>query len=118
MKQRTLCKQTDLLPGQMRQFQIGRRGILLVRDESGDFYAIDNACAHQSAPLVNGQVELMWVGHRVAESRPDNERTVVVCPWHNYEFDVSTGRSPCDPDRLRIQTYRVELDGDDVVVYL
>jgi nitrite reductase/ring-hydroxylating ferredoxin subunit len=116
LKQQTLCKRTELNPGQMRQFQIGRRGILLVRDESGDFYAVGSECAHQSAPLVNGKVERMWVGDEVGTSRPDDERTVVVCPWHNYEFDVATGRSPCDPDRLLIQTYRVELDGEDVVV--
>jgi 3-phenylpropionate/trans-cinnamate dioxygenase ferredoxin subunit len=23
------------------------------------------------------------------------------CPWHGWEFDVRTGRSWCDPDRLR-----------------
>ena len=118
MKRETLCKQSDLAPGQMRQFQIGRRGILLVRDESGDFYAVGSECAHQSASLVNGKVERMWVGDTYGESRPDEERTVVVCPWHNYEFDVATGRSPCDPERLRIQTYQVELEDDEVVVNL
>ncbi len=118
LKQHTLCKSTDLQPGEMKQFQLGRRGILLVRDESGDFYAVGSDCAHQSAPLVNGKVERMWVGDTVGESRPDEQRTVVVCPWHNYEFDIATGRSPCDPDRLRIQTYQVQIDGDEVVVSL
>jgi nitrite reductase/ring-hydroxylating ferredoxin subunit len=118
MKRETLCKLTDLAPGQMRQFKIGPRGILLVRDEAGHFYAVGSECAHQSAPLVNGKVERMWVGDTVGESRPDDQRTVVVCPWHNYEFDVATGRSPCDPERLRIQTYDVEIDGEDVVVNL
>jgi nitrite reductase/ring-hydroxylating ferredoxin subunit len=118
MKRETLCRQTELQPGEMRQFQIGRRGILLVRDASGDYYAVASECAHQSAPLVNGKVERMWIGDTVGESRPDDQRTVVVCPWHNYEFDIATGRSPCDPERLRIQTYRIELESDDVVVHL
>jgi nitrite reductase/ring-hydroxylating ferredoxin subunit len=114
----TLCKRSDLEPGQMRHFQLGRRGILLVRDESGDFYAVGSECAHQSASLVNGKLERMWVSDTVGESHPDEQRTVVVCPWHNYEFDVATGRSPCDPDRLRIQSYQVDLVGEDVVVRL
>ena len=118
MKRETLCKQTDLLPGEMRQFQIGRRGILLVRDDSGDFYAVASECAHQSAELIHGMVEPMWDGDEVGESHQDEHRTVVICPWHNYEFDIATGRSPCDPDRLRIQTYQVELDGEHVVVVI
>ncbi len=118
MERKTLCKQTDLPPGQMRQFQIGRRGILLVRDEAGEFHAVAAECAHQGARLVHGQVERMWVGEHVGEAHQDEQRTVVICPWHNYEFDVATGESPCDPERLRIQTYRVEVNEGHVDIWV
>ena len=45
------------------------------------------------------------------------EKCVIICPWHNFEFDLDTGRSSCEPDRLRIATYRAELEEDEVVVY-
>jgi nitrite reductase/ring-hydroxylating ferredoxin subunit len=43
---------------------------------------------------------------------------VIICPWHNFEFDLETGLSPYEPDRLRIKTYRAELESDEVVVYV
>ena len=50
--------------------------------------------------------------------RPSEERCVVVCPWHDFEFDLETGLSPCEPDRLRIKTYRAKLEMGKVVVYV
>ena len=29
------------------------------------------------------------------------------CPWHQYEYDLETGRCLADPERLRVRTYRV-----------
>jgi nitrite reductase/ring-hydroxylating ferredoxin subunit len=43
---------------------------------------------------------------------------VIVCPRHNFEFDLEIGLSPCEPERLRIKTYRAGLEGDEVVVYV
>ena len=36
---------------------------------------------------------------------------------HNLELDLDTGRSPCEPDRLQIATYRAKLEEDEVVIY-
>ena len=43
---------------------------------------------------------------------------VVRCPWHHYEFDLATGRCLVAPDRLRVATYQVAEEGDDVVINL
>ena len=31
------------------------------------------------------------------------------CPWHGWEFDIRTGKSWCDPARLRIRQYPVSV---------
>lgn len=55
--------------------------------------------------------------NEVGRPRAVEEKCVIICPWHNFEFDLDTGRSPCEPDRLRIATYWAELEEDEVVVY-
>jgi 3-phenylpropionate/trans-cinnamate dioxygenase ferredoxin subunit len=45
------------------------------------------------------------------------EDEVLKCPWHQWEFDIRTGNALYDP-RLRVRTYEVAQEGDDVVLYL
>ena len=40
-------------------------------------------------------------------SRPGE---ILRCPWHGWEFDVRTGRSWCDPKRLRLMNYAVTVE--------
>ena len=32
---------------------------------------------------------------------------MVKCPWHGWEFDIRTGKSWCDPSRVRVRQYPV-----------
>ena len=45
------------------------------------------------------------------------EGEVLKCPWHQWEFDIRTGHAIYDP-RLRVRTYEVLQEGEDVVLYL
>jgi hypothetical protein len=44
----------------------------------------------------------------------DADRVVIVCPWHRWEFDPTTGGSIAG--RLRAKTYRVVVDGTRVML--
>jgi len=35
------------------------------------------------------------------------EGEIVRCPWHGWEFDIRTGRSYCEPERIRAKAYPV-----------
>ncbi len=38
------------------------------------------------------------------------------CPWHGWEFDIRTGQSWCDPQRVRARLYPVAVEpGAEVV---
>ncbi len=65
----------------------------------GTFHAIDGTCPHRGGPL----------GEGVLSGR------VVTCPWHFWRFDVCTGSAPDVPE-TRLRTYKVRIDGDDVLV--
>ena len=65
----------------------------------GNFHAMDNTCKHQGGPLGEGTLD----------------ETTVTCPWHGWEYDVSTGACLTNPAVSQIQ-YTVKVEGDDILV--
>jgi len=69
----------------------------------GRLYAYENVCAHQGGPACQGRIV-----SRVRERLDDQQRSLgtafddatmhIVCPWHGFEYDVTTGRHPGRPD--------------------
>ena len=41
--------------------------------------------------------------------------TTVTCPWHGWEYNVTTGENLDDPDTKQ-ETYAVKVEGDDIFV--
>ena len=97
----------------------GRAGIG-VFNVAGTLYALRNICPHNLGPLCTGHVS----GRFVASGPPsrngatltmDRDGEILRCPWHNWAFDITDGSCLGDP-RLRVKTYPVSVEGDDVVV--
>ena len=81
----------------------------------GEFHAIANYCVHQGGPLCEGELRGRTT---VAENGWEweySEERYVVCPWHGWLFDVTTGESP-DSDRYAVPTYDVEVEDGAVFV--
>ena len=57
--------------------------IVAVFRAGGALFAIDNACVHEDGPLGEGHVE----------------DGVVVCPYHDWRYDLRTGACLTEPDR-------------------
>jgi nitrite reductase (NADH) small subunit len=70
----------DVAQGRGRVVEAEGRTLALFNVE-GRFYVIDNACAHRGGPLGEG----------------DLEGRLVVCPWHAWRWDVTTGRNANNP---------------------
>lgn len=112
-----VCKRGELKPGELREFRAGKRRLAVICTEEDTYRAISDTCPHEGASLSRGKLENMWVSEEVGCYKPSDEHKVVVCPWHNFEFDVDTGRAYA-PQRLRVKTYRAGLEGEEVVVYV
>jgi nitrite reductase (NADH) small subunit len=80
-----------------KEFQCGDR-MVCVANLDGQYYAIDNECAHNGGPLGQGVVF--------------NGR--VVCPWHAWSFDLKTGEIA--PGRPGVPSYELKIDGSEVLV--
>ena len=93
-----VAKVGDLEPGQGKTVEIRRTAIALFNVD-GTFYAIGNACRHQGGPLAEGKL----VG------------TAVICPWHEWRFDVTSGAFLRNPD-IGVPRYNLEIRGDDICI--
>lgn len=74
---------------------------LAVFNVDGTFHAIDNTCVHRGGPLGEGEAE----------------GTVVTCPWHGWQFDMTTGECTKNPS-AKVTVYPVKVEGTDVKVLL
>ncbi len=65
----------------------------------GVYHAIHNTCPHEDGPLGEGELS----------------GRVVTCPWHAYEFDVTSGECLTEP-AYRVDRFEVRVDGDDILL--
>ncbi len=86
-------------PGRGVVVRVGEKAIALF-NINGTFYAVDNACTHRGGPLGEGRVD----------------GTVVTCPWHANQFDVTTGE--VITGTRPVTTYAVQTQGDEVLIDL
>jgi len=89
---------SQLPPGSMLELLHQDRRIV-VCNVDGKLHAMDGVCPHRQGPLGQGALH----------------GSAVVCPWHAWEFDCSTGQHDYNPS-IKLDTFRVELSGDDILV--
>ena len=90
----------QIVPGRCKTVDVSGSRIALF-NVAGNFYAMDDICAHQGGPLGEGSLD----------------GAIVTCPWHGWQYDVSTGACQSNP-RVQMVCYEVRIDGDDIMVAL
>ena len=95
-----VASKAEIPTGTGKVVQVGGKTLAVFNCE-GSFYAIDNTCKHRGGPLGEGSVS----------------GTVVTCPWHGWEYDVTSGACQMDP-AITVQKYNVKVEGDDILVAL
>lgn len=89
----------DLADGAMLQGHVGEEAVLLAR-RGEEVFAVGAACTHYHGPLPEG----LMVGDTVR------------CPWHHACFSLRTGEAVRAPAFDPLPRWRVERQGDRVVV--
>jgi nitrite reductase (NADH) small subunit len=119
MARHIVCPVHDLPPGTRKivSFRDGGAGIG-VFNVGGRLYAIKNTCPHQGGPLclgpVCGTARAVWPAAGPPQVEWVREGEILRCPWHGWEFELSTGRLVA-PLRDRVKTYDVTVEpGADV----
>lgn len=81
----------EIPEGEGRAFEIQDR-IIAVFLDGGEYFALEDSCPHQGAPLSDGIVC----------------NKTVTCSWHGWKFDLQDGRWLDNP-RTRVGTYPVRV---------
>jgi nitrite reductase/ring-hydroxylating ferredoxin subunit len=105
-----------LEPGGKRVVEVDRRRILVVRTGAGEVHALADNCPHQGARLSDGVLGGEFTAKAPGLHEIVRDGEVVRCPWHNFAFDVKTGRCLLDPARYRVKVYPVTIEDDAVVL--
>ena len=99
----------EIPPGARKIVEVAGRSIG-VFNIGGSFYALRNRCPHQGGPLCAGRLSGLVVSTGPGELEYLRDGEILRCPWHGWEFDVKTGLSWIDPERLRVRTYPVTVE--------
>lgn len=112
-----VCKVDELVPGSKRSVQIGARSFVLVMTSGGEYCAMRDACPHQGAKLSDGELKGTNLPSCVGEYIYGREGEILRCPWHRWEFDVTSGESVVSDRRTRVKTYEVTVEEGHVVLH-
>lgn len=111
MSTHVVARTSEIPPGERKIVEVEGRSIG-VFNVHGEYYALRNACPHQGAPLCLGSVQGTAVPSRPGEYRWEREGEILRCPWHGWEFDLTTGQSIFNPHRTRVRSYQVTVSSD------
>ena len=100
----------ELPLGGSKRVKAGGRDIALFRN-GDEYHAIADRCPHEGASLCAGRVVGLATSSRPGEYRLERRGEMVRCPWHGWEFDLRTGQSWCDPDRVRVRAFGTSVAG-------
>ncbi len=89
-------KKQDLVEGGGVEVSLEGKSIAVFKIHE-NIYAIDNLCPHRGGSLAEG----------------DLKGTCVSCPWHAWEFDVTTGCNP-ENSEIKVSKYNVKIEGEDL----
>jgi nitrite reductase/ring-hydroxylating ferredoxin subunit len=94
----TVARTDELPPGTVRAVRAGDEEIALAH-VNGRFCAVQGRCLHLQGPLGEGRLE----------------GSVLTCPWHGWQYDVSTGLNEFD-HAIQLETYEVRVQDGEVQV--
>ncbi|MEO1016304.1 MAG: Rieske (2Fe-2S) protein [Pseudomonadota bacterium] len=81
---------------------------LVVFNVDGEYFALFNHCPHRGARLSSGRLVGSVVSSGYGSYDLTSQGYTLRCPWHGWEFDLRTGRSYCDADRVKARRFEVQ----------
>lgn len=135
MARHVVARVGEIEPGRRKCVEVDGRGVI-VFNVKGEYFALSETCPHKGGSLAKGIITGLVQSDEPGAYQFAREGEIVRCPWHQWEFDIKTGRSYCDPRRMRLmkfdvkvehganlvegpyvaETFRVEVEDDYIVV--
>lgn len=118
MGEHIIATTSELDDGERLLIELEGREIA-VFNVDGEYVAYTNWCVHQAGPVCEGTLTGTWKAEYDAERQEVdlewcNEDEILSCPWHGWEYDVTTGESLSSAKQL--PRHHVRVEDDDIVV--
>ncbi len=95
-----VAKKNEIPSDTGKLVEVNGREVALFKAE-GKICAIHATCPHQGGPLAEGGLE----------------GKILTCPWHGWEFDVTTGVCAFN-DKISVPSFKVKEEGEDILIEL
>jgi len=93
---------SEIPEGGLKSYSVGEKKVAVYKI-SGRIYATEDECTHEQCPI--GEHNAIHFD-------------VVECTCHGSQFDIKTGGVISPPATERLKTYRTEVNGNDISVYM
>lgn len=93
-----VASEEDVPDGGAKQVEVGGQPVALFQ-VAGKFHAIHNTCLHRGGPLAEGDVN----------------GDIVTCPWHMWQYDVTTGECRT-AEGMSVRCYPTKVEDGQVFV--
>jgi nitrite reductase/ring-hydroxylating ferredoxin subunit len=108
MSKHVVASVSDIPPGEKKLVTVRGRPIAIF-NLGGEFFGLLNRCPHQGGSLCDGVVTGLVQSTEPGKYTYTRKGEIVRCPWHGWEFDIRTGQSWCEPSRIQVRAYPVEV---------
>jgi 3-phenylpropionate/trans-cinnamate dioxygenase ferredoxin subunit len=115
MSRHVVATTGEIAPGAKKLVTVKGREIGIFNVD-GEYFALANRCPHAGGPMCEGRIAGL-----VRSSGPGNyelsrKGEFLRCPWHGWEFDIRTGQSYCDPDDMKVRSFKAAVEpGENLV---
>lgn len=104
MSKHVVAAVKEIPPGGRKLVTVRGRPIAVFNLE-GAFFGLFNRCPHQGGPMCEGILTGLIESDEPGRYAYSRKGEILRCPWHGWEFDVTTGQSWFDPARTRVRSY-------------
>jgi 3-phenylpropionate/trans-cinnamate dioxygenase ferredoxin subunit len=108
-KKHVVAAASEIPPGGRKLVSAGGRAIA-VFNLGGEFFALSNRCPHRGGPLCKGELTGLVLSEGAGDYNYIRRGEIIRCPWHSWEFDIRTGKSWCDPDKVKARRFGVSVE--------
>ena len=115
MARHVVAPVSEIPPGSRKLVTVRGRPIAIF-NIGGEYFGLLNRCPHQGGNLFAGRLTGLLEAPVPGKYVYSRQGEILRCPWHGWEFDVRTGQSYCDPERIRTRAYAVEVEPGKTVV--
>lgn len=106
MSKHVVASTGEIPPGERKLVTVAGRPVAIFNID-GEYFGVFDRCPHMGGSLFHGALTGLVRSREPGEYEYCRPGEMLRCPWHGWEFDIRTGQSYCDPDRVRARSYTV-----------